>query len=190
MKQWIAKKLMARFAERYGYDVSYLEAMLNEAPSAFFKLARMQAVSSHRSAAPLDAYFATKLIAAASADCGPCTQLGVEMAREAGMEDEQIAAVLEDRAEALTESARIGAAFGRALASDRDALAGVRDEARRLWGEEAVVELSLAFATSQVYPVVKTGMGYGEACRRVQVDARAVEVSKPSAAWDAAAARA
>lgn len=190
MKQWIARKFLARFSRRYSYDVSYMEAMLAESPAAFFKFGRLQAVSSHRSAVPLDAYFATKLIAAASADCGPCTQLCVEMAREAGMPDEQIAAVLEDRGSVLDEPARVGAAFARALASDRDALAAARDRARALWGEAAVVELSLAFATAQVYPVVKTGMGYGELCRRVRVDTRAVEVSRPPAAWDVAAAEA
>lgn len=190
MKQWIARKLLARFSERYGYDVSYMESMLREAPAAFFKFSRLQAISSHRSAAPLDAYFATKLIAAASADCGPCTQLCVEMAREAGMDDDQIAAVLEDRADALSEPARIGAAFARALASDRSALGAVREQARQLWGEEAVIELSLAFATSQVYPVVKTGMGYGKMCRRVEVDSRPVDVSKPPAGWDVAPAKA
>ena len=68
-----------------------MEAMLDESPAAFFKFGRLQAVSSHRAAAPVDAYFATKLIAAASADCGPCTQLCVEMAREAGMKEDQIA---------------------------------------------------------------------------------------------------
>ena len=63
----------------------------------------------------------------------------------------------------------------------------IRAQARELWGEEGVIELSLAFATSQVYPVVKTGMGYGEMCLRVQVDARPVEVAKPPAGWDLAA---
>ena len=35
MRSWIARRSLRAFAKRYGYDVSYLEMMLNCSPSAF-----------------------------------------------------------------------------------------------------------------------------------------------------------
>ena len=176
MKSWIAKKALERFAGRYGYDVSYMTDMLKSSPAAFFKFARIMAVSQHRSAVPIEAYFATKLVAAVSADCGPCTQLCVEMAKEAGLSAREIEAVLGDRVGELTDAGRLGAEFGQALAYGRGDLGVVRSQVREAWGDEAVVELSLCFAFSKVFPTVKTGMGYGEECRMVTVSAQAVEV--------------
>lgn len=176
MKQWIARRMLKGFSERYGYDVGYMERMLEVSPEAFFRFSKIQGVSRFRRVAPRDAYYAVKLIAAADADCGPCTQLCVEMAREAGMPDDQIEAVLAGDDTRLGEPARVGAAFARALAADRRALDPARERVVELWGEQAVVELSLCFAIGQVFPVVKTGMGFGKECLRVTVSERPVDV--------------
>ena len=73
------------FAGRYGYDVSYLEMLLNESASAFFKFAPLMKASAHREVVPVEASFAAKITGGLAEDCGPCTQLVVDMALEAGM---------------------------------------------------------------------------------------------------------
>ena len=50
--------------------------------------------AAHREAVPIDASFAAKIVGALAEDCGPCTQLVVDMALEAGMAKDQIEAVL------------------------------------------------------------------------------------------------
>ena len=39
MRSWIARRMLRAASKRYGYDASYLEMMLQELPSAFFKFA-------------------------------------------------------------------------------------------------------------------------------------------------------
>ena len=86
MRSWIARRMLRAFAKRYGYDVSYLLMMLNCSPAAFFKFAPVMKASAHREAVPIDASFAAKIVGALAEDCGPCTQLVVDMALEAGMQ--------------------------------------------------------------------------------------------------------
>jgi hypothetical protein len=57
MRSWIARRTLRAFAKRYGYDVSYLQMMLNESPSAFFSFAPVMKASSHREVVPADASF-------------------------------------------------------------------------------------------------------------------------------------
>ena len=85
MRSWIARRTLRAFAKRYGYDVSYLQMMLNHSPSAFFKFAPVMKAAAHREAVPIEASFAAKIVGALAEDCGPCTQLVVDMALEAGM---------------------------------------------------------------------------------------------------------
>ena len=94
MRSWIARRTLRAFAKRYGYDVSYLLMMLNHSPAAFFKFAPVMKAAAHREAVPIDASFAAKIVGALAEDCGPCTQLVVDMALEAGMPRDQIEAVL------------------------------------------------------------------------------------------------
>ena len=54
MRSWIARRTLRAFAGRYGYDVSYLEMLLNESPSAFFKFAPLMKASAHREVVPVN----------------------------------------------------------------------------------------------------------------------------------------
>jgi alkylhydroperoxidase/carboxymuconolactone decarboxylase family protein YurZ len=101
MRHWIARRVLRATRKRYGYDTSYLEMMLERSPKAFFKFAPLMKAASHRevvavdaSFAAKDASFAAKIVGALAEDCGPCTQLCVDMALEAGMAKDQILAVL------------------------------------------------------------------------------------------------
>jgi hypothetical protein len=47
MRSWIARRILRRFAERYGYDVSYLTLMLNESPRRL-----LQVRANHEGVAP------------------------------------------------------------------------------------------------------------------------------------------
>src|SRR5262245_54751163 len=71
MRSWIARRSLRAFARRYGYDVSYLEMMLNESPAALFKFAPLMKAAGHREAVPADASFAAKIVGALAEDCGP-----------------------------------------------------------------------------------------------------------------------
>ncbi len=180
MRKLITRRLLGRFSKRYGYDAAYMESMLDDAPSAFFKFARIMAVASHRAVTPPEAYYAAKLVAAMAEDCGPCTQLVVNMAREAGVASDQIKAVLIQRVGAMSNATSIGFRFGRGLCDRSDDLDEVRERVRAEWGDPAVIELSLCVAIGRVFPMTKTGMGFAKACTQVEVSGKPVDVLHPA----------
>jgi alkylhydroperoxidase family enzyme len=181
MRSWIAHRMLHATSKRYGYDTSYLEEMLNTSPSAFFKFARLFKAAGHREAAPVDACFAAKLVGALAEDCGPCTQLCVDMALEAGMPKDQIEAVLRRDPRAMNSDTVLGFRFADAVirrSADDDEY---RDAIRAEWGDKAVIDLTLALQMGRMFPMVKAGLGYAKECRRVIVDGHNVDVVKQAA---------
>ncbi|WP_424630846.1 hypothetical protein [Bradyrhizobium sp. SYSU BS000235] len=181
MRRFIMRRVLRAFSKRYNYDAGYLELMLDEAPSAFFKFAKIAAVSRHREIVPVEAYFAAKLVGALKEDCGPCVQLVVDMALEAGMPNNQVEAVLRGDVSAMTGPTAIafhfaGATVQRSLDAD-----GYRDVVRAEWSDKGVVELTLALTISRVFPMLKAGLGYAALCRRIRVEGHNVDVIKQAA---------
>jgi len=181
MRSWIARRILRKYGKRYGYDVSYLEMMLNESPAAFFKFAPILKASAHREVVPIEASFAAKIVGALAEDCGPCTQLVVDMALEAGMARDQIEAVLRRNPRAMNDATTLGFRFADAVvrrSADDDEF---RDAVRAQWGEKGVIDLTLALQLGRMFPMVKAGLGYARECRRVTVDGHNVDVVKQAA---------
>ncbi len=181
MRRWIAHRALRAFAKRFGYDVSYLLVMLDESPAAFFKFAPLMKAAAHREAVPVDASFAAKIVGALTEDCGPCTQLVVDMALEAGMAKDQIEAVLGRDTRAMNDATMLGFRFADAVvrrSADDDEF---RDAVRAQWGAKGVIDLTLALQMGRVFPMVKAGLGYARECRRVTVDGHDVDVVKQAA---------
>lgn len=181
MRSWIARRTLRAFARRYGYDVSYLEMMLNCSPAAFFKFAPVMKASAHREAVPIDASFAAKIVGALAEDCGPCTQLVVDMALEAGMARDQIEAVLRRDPRVMNEATTLGFRFADTVvrrAAEEDEF---RDAVRAQWGQKGVIDLTLALQMGRMFPMVKAGLGYAKECRRITVSGHNVDVVKQAA---------
>ena len=181
MRSWIARRMLRAFRQRYSYDTSYLEMMLRESPAAFFKFAPVTKASSHREAVPAAASFAAKLVGALAEDCGPCTQLCVDMALEAGMARDQIEAVLHRDPRAMSDTTRLAFRFADAVARRSADDEEFRDAVRAQWGQKGVIDLTLALQMGRMFPMVKAGLGYAKECRRVTVDGRDVDVIKQAA---------
>jgi len=181
MRSWIARRTLRAFARRYGYDVSYLQMMLEQSPAAFFKFAPVMKAATHREAVPIDASFAAKIVGALTEDCGPCTQLVVDMALEAGMAKEQIEAVLRRDPRAMSDTTRLAFRFADAVARRSIDDEEFRDAVRAQWGQKGVIDLTLALQLGRMFPMVKAGLGYAKECRRVTVDGHNVDVVKQAA---------
>lgn len=181
MRSWIARRSLRAFAKRYRYDVSYLEMMLNESPAAFFKFAPIMKASGHREVVPTQASFAAKIVGALAEDCGPCTQLAVDLALEAGMPKDQIEAVLRRDPRAMNETTKLGFRFAdtvvRRVAEEDE----FRDGVRAQWGQKGVIDLTLALQIGRMFPMVKASLGYAKECRRITVDGHDVDVVKQAA---------
>ena len=181
MRKFLARIVLRKVSRRYGYDVSYLEYMLKEAPAAFFKFAATAKASAHREVVPVEASFAAKITGAMAEDCGPCAQLTVDMALEAGMAKDQIEAVVRRDVGAMTIATALGFRFADAVvrrSADQDEH---RDAVRARWGEKGVIDLAMAVQMGRLFPMMKLALGYAKACRRVTLDGRQVDVIKQAA---------
>ena len=181
MRSWIARRMLRATSKRYGYDTSYLEMMLKESPSAFFKFAPVMKAAGHREVVPVDASFAAKLVGALAEDCGPCTQLVVDMALESGMPKDQIEAVLRRDPRAMNDATVLGYRFADAVVRRSQDDGEYRDAVRAEWGEKGVIDLTLALQMGRMFPMVKAGLGYAKECRRVIVDGHNIDVIKHAA---------
>ncbi|HMM92883.1 hypothetical protein [Bradyrhizobium sp.] len=181
MRSWIARRTLRAFTERYGYDVSYLEMLLNESPAGFFKFAPIMKASAHCEVVPVEACFAAKIVGALAEDCGPCTQLVVDMALEAGMAKDQIEAVLRREPRAMNEATTLGFRFADAVVRRSADDEEFRDAVRAEWGQKGVIDLTMALQLGRMFPMVKAGLGYARECRRISVSGHDVDVVKQAA---------
>ena len=181
MRSFLARRALRAVSKRYGYDTSYLDYMLKESPAAFFKFAPLMKASAHREAVPIEASFAAKITGAMAEDCGPCAQLCIDMALEAGMAKDQIEAVVRRDTRAMTEPTRLGFQFAEAVASPATKADQYRDAVRARWGEKGVIDLAMALQMGRLFPMLKAALGYARECRDVTVDGQHVDVIKQAA---------
>jgi len=173
--------LLRAYSKRYGYDTSYLEMMLEQSPRAFFKFASVAKAAAHRELIPVEMSFAAKLAGAMAEDCGPCTQLCVDMALEAGMAKDQIEAVLRRDVRAMTASVALAFEFADAVAHHSPEDEAYRQAVRVRWGEKGVIDLTMALQIGRLFPMIKLALGYAKECRRVIVAGDQVDVIKQAA---------
>ena len=181
MRSFFARRILRRFNQRYGYDTSYLDMLLRESPAAFFKFAPLMKASRHREVVPIEASFAAGLVGAKAEDCGPCAQLVVDMALDAGIPKDQVEAVVRRDVHAMNDSTVLAFRFADAIvrrSADEDEH---RDAVRAQWGEKGVIDLAFALQMGRMYPMMKAALGYAKECRRISVDGKQIDVVKQAA---------
>ena len=178
MLRWLSGLALNAFSKRYDYDTAYMRAILNASPRAFMRLYDITKAATHREAAPLAAYFAAKLAGAMAEDCGPCTQLVVNMAREAAVADAQIETVLRRDGAAMSADTALGFRFADAVLSRSQDEDDARETVRARWGEKGLIDLAYALQVGRLFPMLKAALGYAKECRRVRVGERDVEVKR------------
>jgi hypothetical protein len=132
-------------------------------------------------AAPAAAIAAAKLVGTLAEDCGPCTQIVVDMAAADGVDPAVLRALLAGDEAAMGPDAALAWRFARAsLAHDLDAADPLRDEVVRRWGPAGLAALSLSLTTGRMYPTLKYALGYGKACSKITVAGAAAPVVRAS----------
>ena len=179
------KALLDRFAIRpfeksFDYDAGYMRAVLEARPVSFLKFSVLPSLANRRDA-PAEALAAAGILATLSEDCGPCTQIGVDIALKGGARAEVLRAILAGDEAAMGPDAALGYRFARAsLARDLEAADVARDEVVRRWGRKGLIALAMALTTSRMYPTLKYAMGHGRACSKVMVAGEPASFEKPA----------
>jgi hypothetical protein len=169
---------IAKLERQFGYDAAYLHEVVDASPAAAFKFFLAQGMAQHADGVPKEALYAAKLAAALSEDCGPCVQLGVNMALADGMPRHKIEAMLRGDIEEAGVDAALGYRYGMAAATNSVNVLAEVEQARLRFGERGLVTLAFAVASVRVYPTLKRALGHGAACTKIVVSDREIAVKR------------
>lgn len=164
------------FGARYKYDTSYMSYIADTSAWAGLRLSMLPFYSQFRGPKEAQNVWAGAMLGSTlDGDCGPCVQLIVDMALEAGVPANKITACLQGDATAAGDVG-LGFRFSRAAIADAPELDSLRKEIEVRFGAIAVTAASFAASSGRIYPVLKRGIGFGQICSRVKVENEAIAV--------------
>ncbi|HEY5337179.1 MAG TPA: hypothetical protein VIJ85_03160 [Rhizomicrobium sp.] len=167
MLKWFLHRYIRNMEARYRYDATYMHELVDISVPAFRRFMKIQGAGTWRGDAPANAWWAAGVAGALVEDCGPCVQIGTDLAVEAGMDGEIIKALL--CGTPTDADAQIGFDFGRALLNRSENLDELRETIENKWGKKALIALTLRAMTTRNYPVLKRAMGHAKTCQRVRI---------------------
>lgn len=167
---FVTERILRRMEKRYDYDFSYVRHLWHVSRPAFRRfMYGFMWFSQGRDALPADAGAVAGIVATMHADCGPCTQITVNMALEKGVDPAILrATVAGDRASLGPDLCDVYD-FARAVTRADYGATELRERVRAAYGEKGLADLATVIAAAQVYPMLKRTLGYGEACLKVRV---------------------
>lgn len=170
MIKWLLRRGARAFGKSYDYDVTYMLDVINHSTGAGMRLSAFPLFSQYRGPKAAQQIWVGAIFASTlEGDCGPCAQLVVDMAIEAGADPADLKLCFEGDPH---RAGHVGLGFRFAMAAilgklEVDAL---QAEIEGKFGRRAVIAASFAAATGRFYPVFKRGLGYGHACHRLEFD--------------------
>lgn len=167
------------FERTWKYDASYMRDMIEADPLAMLAFAKVQGLSRYRKDVPLAPYCAAGLIAVMAEDCGPCTQLGIDMAQHEGVDPVILRAVVARNYRAMPEEVALAVRFTEATLSHAPEADDLREEVLHRWGRRGLISLAFAMLAGRMFPTLKYALGHGQACTRLVIGGETGAVSRP-----------
>jgi hypothetical protein len=174
MIRWVLRRAVGKFERDWDYDAGYVRDMIDVSPRAAWMFQRAAAIGQFRRDVPPEAWCAAGITAVRQEDCGPCTQLAVQMAGRAGVSPAVLRAILSDNPDAMPPDVALAWRFTRATLAHDPAADDYREVIVERWGRRAVISLAFAITAARIYPTMKYALGHGKACMRVVVDGKPV----------------
>jgi hypothetical protein len=169
MIKWFLRRWITTFERTWNYDAAYMHDVLDADSKALLAFSKVAGVSRYHRDVPCAAYFAAAITGTMAEDCGPCTQLTIDMAERAGVAPGVLRSVVARDFAALPADAALGARFADATLRRAAEADDLRDEVVRRWGKRALVSLAFAITGARIFPTLKYALGHGRACTRVIV---------------------
>lgn len=169
LKRFIVSRIAA-FERRYGYDMGYARMILRTRLHAFMRFAPLARTSTYHDGVPVEAWYAAKLAATLHEDCGPCTQLVIRMAEEAGVDPNQLRAILAHDFAALAPATALALRYADAVLAHAPETDLLRAQTLERWGERGLVSLAFGIASSRLFPTLKYALGFAQHCSMLEVN--------------------
>jgi hypothetical protein len=173
MLKWFLRRQIAAFERTWNYDASYIREMIDADPRAMMVFGKVQGLSQYRKDVPLAAYCAAGLVAVMAEDCGPCTQLGIDMAQREGVDAAILRAIVARDYAAMPEEVALAVRFTEATLRHAPEADDLREEVLRRWGKRGLISLAFSMLSARVYPTLKFALGHGRTCTRLVIGGEA-----------------
>jgi hypothetical protein len=181
MLKWLLRRQVAAFERNWSYDASYIREIIDADPRAMMAFSKVQSLSRYRKDIPLAPYCAAGLIAVMAEDCGPCTQLCIDMAQREGVDPVVLRAIVARDYVAMPEEVALAARFTEASLRHAPETDDLREEVLRRWGKRGLISLAFAMLSARMYPTLKYALGHGQACTRLVIGGEARPVPRDPA---------
>jgi hypothetical protein len=169
MLKWFLRRWIDKFERTWSYDASYLRDVLDADPRALLAFSKVAGISNYRKDVPPAVYIAAGLVGVMAEDCGPCTQLAIDMAQRAGVDPAILRAVVARDFAAMPDDVVLAVRFAEASLRHAGEADELREEVLRRFGKRGLVSLAFALTSARLYPTLKYAMGHGRACQRVTI---------------------
>lgn len=124
----------------------------------------------HAGKGPTAALHVASIVGSMADDCGSCVQIGVNLARKAGVPREVLSAVVARNPEDLPPELADVYRFADAVTLNAPEQDELRERVRRHFGERGLLEISMKIAMHRVFPTLKRALGYAKSCSLVPVE--------------------
>jgi hypothetical protein len=176
MIRWFLRRQIATFERMWNYDANYIREVLDADPHALITFGKVVGVGQYRKDVPLAPHYAAGIVAVMAEDCGPCTQLAIDMAEREGVDPAILRAIVARDFTAMPYEVALAVRFTEASLRRAPEADDLRDEVVRQWGKRGLISLAFAMVAARIYPTLKYALGHGKSCTRLRIggDARAV----------------
>ena len=172
MIRWLILMRLDAAEKKIGISLDYLREILHAAPTVFFKFMKLKPLAAHHRVLPDNVLHVARIVATRQYDCGDCVQMALNFARQQGMPQDTLQAVINENIDLLEEELFEAYRFAESVASGTHEEAEWRERICQRFGNEGVIELSLATAIAGVFPIMKRGMGYATSCANLVEETR------------------
>lgn len=169
MFRGLLRRQIAGFERTWNYDAGYLHELIDIDPKALLAFAKLRAISSYCKDVPPAARSAAGIVSVMSEDCGPCTQLVIDMAERRGVDPAELRAIVARDYDVMPDEVVLVVRFTEATLRHAREAEELREEVVRRFGKRGLITLAFAMLSGRMYPTVKYAMGHGHACMRLTI---------------------
>ncbi|MBQ4837811.1 hypothetical protein [Pseudoalteromonas luteoviolacea] len=174
MIKYLLNKQILAMKSQYQYDVRYMEDIIAADLPAFLKYWGFTTMSSHRAHVPMAPLFAARIRTLISEDCGPCIQLAIDMALEAGIDTTTITHIVSNQKDKVSEEVALAMLFTDLVLAHDPGADLLRERIVQLWGQSGLITLGFSISAYRVFPTLKYALGYGQTCQQLKINDSAI----------------
>lgn len=159
-----------KFEQRYRYDTHYLRHLFRLSPRAFLRFRHVLDNANFHDGVPAVALYTVKFLSISREDCGPCAQLTLDQAREAGVPTATLQALVAADPSQLDSDGQLAWHYAQAALDRSPETPAWCAAVVERWGAPALATLALALVTARNFPAMKQALGVASpSCQRLEV---------------------